>query len=355
MIAYFVYNLDSYSGAAQQALLLAKNMKRNILFFNHNNKTFKKYKYNEFIEIIDLPQNKFLQLFIILFFTLKYKINIFHFHGTFISGLFLGALLNKKMILKTTLLGDDDLETIKRYRFGNLKIILINTITVNIVLSKKLKEINSKYIHSSKIELIPNGVLLAENCPTLQEKENAFCFVGLVCERKKTYESIKYFIDNYSQDITTKMYVVGPYKNMQNNHEFSDEYVNKCFELIKNNNLGNRVIFTDRVSKEEAQNIFRKSKALLFFSDKEGMPNVVLEAMANNCVPITSEMDGVIREIFEDKKQGFILKDMNEVVAPVDIESIILRFDTFLKIKENYSMGYISKIYSEIYYKICHG
>ena len=172
---------------------------------------------------------------------------------------------------------------------------------------QKIKDINSKYIDNSKIELIPNGVLMAENCPTLKEKENAFCFVGLVCERKKTYESIKYFIDNYSQDITTKMYVVGPYKNMQNNHEFSDEYVNKCFELIKNNALENRVIFTDRVSKEETQNIFKKSKALLFFSDKEGMPNVVLEAMANNCVPITSEMDGVIREIFEDKKQGFIL------------------------------------------------
>lgn len=37
------------------------------------------------------------------------------------------------------------------------------------------------------------------------------------------------------------------------------------------------------------------------------MPNVVLEAMANNCVPITSEMDGVI---FEDKKQGFIWENL---------------------------------------------
>lgn len=79
--------------------------------------------------------------------------------------------------------------------------------------------------------------------------------MGLVCERKKTYESIKYFIDNYSQDETSKMYVVGPYKNMQNNHEFSNEYVNSCFELIKNNNLEKRVIFTDRVSKEETQNM----------------------------------------------------------------------------------------------------
>lgn len=67
MISYFVHNLDSYSGA----LLLARHLNRKVLFFN---KEFKKYKHNDLIEIIDLPQNKFLQLFIILFFTLKYKI-----------------------------------------------------------------------------------------------------------------------------------------------------------------------------------------------------------------------------------------------------------------------------------------
>ena len=57
MISYFVHNLDSYSGA----LLLARHLNRKV--FNHNNKEFKKY--NDLIEIIDLPQNKFLQLFYI--------------------------------------------------------------------------------------------------------------------------------------------------------------------------------------------------------------------------------------------------------------------------------------------------
>lgn len=345
MIAYFVHNLDSYSGAAQQALLLAKNMKRNILFFNHNNKTFRRYKYSNFIEIVDLPQNKFLQLFIVLFFTLKYNIKIYHFHGLFNVGMFLGTILQKKMILKTTLLGDDDFDTFASKKSWKVRYFLIKHIYKNIVLSKKLKGINSKYIDSSKIELIPNGVLLAENCPTIQEKENAFCFVGLVCERKKTYQSIKYFIDNYSSNTTTKMYVVGPYKNMQNNHEFSDEYVNKCFELIKKNGLENRVLFTDRVSKEETQNIFKKCKALLFFSDKEGMPNVVLEAMANNCVPITSEMDGVIREIFEDKKQGFILDDSFNKIDISLINELIENRVSYLHVRDKFGIDVIGKKY----------
>ena len=349
MIAYFVYNLDSYSGAAQQALLLAKNINRNILFFNHNNKTFKKYKYNKYIETIDLPKNKLLQLFIILFFTFKYKIKIYHFHGFFDVGISLGTLLRRKMILKTTLLGDDDFDTFASKSSWNIKYFLIKHIYKNVVLSKKIKEINSKYIDSSKIELIPNGVLLAENCPTLQDKENAFCFVGLVCERKKTYESIKYFIDNYSQNITTKLYVVGPYKNIQNNYEFSYEYVNKCFELTKKNKLENKVIFTDRVSKEETQFIFKKCKALLFFSDKEGMPNVVLEAMANNCVPITSEMDGVIREIFEDKKQGFILDDKFEKIDIRLIDELIENSVPYLYIRDRFGINIVAERYKEVY------
>jgi len=351
MLAYFVYNLDSYSGAAQQALLLAKHMKRDILFFNHNNKPFKKYKYNELIEIINLPQNRFLQALIVLFFTLKYKINIYHFHGSFNVGMSIGTILRKKMILKTTLLDDDDFDTFASKRSWKIRYFLIKHIYKNIVLSKKLKEINSKYIDSSKIELIPNGVLLAENCPTLEEKENAFCFVGLVCERKRTYESIKYFIDNYSKDENSKMYVVGPYKDIFNNHEFSDEYVAKCFELIKSNDVENRVVFTDRVSKKETQSIFKKSKALLFFSDKEGMPNVVLEAMANNCVPITSEMDGVIKEIFEDKKQGFILDDSFERIDIRLIDELIENKVPYLHIRAKFGIDVIAEKYRGIYGK----
>jgi len=351
MLAYFVHNLDSYSGAAQQALLLAKHINKNILFFNHNNKGFKQYKHNQFIEIIDLPQNRLVQLFIIIFFTLKYKINIYHFHGSFNIGMFLGTILRKKMILKTTLLGDDDFDTFASKRSWKIRYFLIKHVYKNIVLSNKLKEINSKYIDSSKIELIANGVLMAEDCPTLEEKENAFCFVGLVCERKRAYESIKYFIDNYSQEKNYKMYVVGPYKNLENNTEFSDEYVKRCFELIKQNSLENRVIFTDRVSKEETQSIFKKSKALLFFSDKEGMPNVVLEAMANNCVPITSEIDGVIREIFEDKKQGFILDSDFEKVDISLINKLIENSVSYLHVRNKFGIDVIAGKYRGMYDK----
>lgn len=351
MIAYFVYNLDSYSGAAQQALLLSKNIRKDILIFNHNNKSFKMHDKIKSIQIIDLPKSRFAQLLIIFYYTLIKDIKIYHFHGFFKFNLLLGYILQRKMIIKTTLLGSDDLESIKNSKYGKIKLFLISKVYKNIVLSKKLKEINSKYIDSSKIELIPNGVLLAENCPTLEEKENAFCFVGFVCERKRTYDSIKYFIDNYSKDISSKMYIVGPYKNMQNNQEFSNEYVNKCFELIKINDLETRVVFTDRISKEKTQDIFRKSKALLFFSDKEGMPNVVLEAMANNCVPVVSELDGVMKEIFTNEEEGFIINN-NEMVTVQKINNLLKSKMPYNRIQKSFSIEKISNKYEKLYEQI---
>ena len=349
MIAYFVHNLDSYSGAAQQALLLAKHLDKNVLIFNHNNSKYSKYKESDKITIVNLPQNKLLQMFIIFMFTLKYKISIYHFHGSFNVGLFIGYILNKKTIMKTTLLGDDDFDTFASKKSWKIRYFLLKRIYKNIVLSKKLRDINSKYIDGLKIELIPNGVLLPENCPTLEEKENCFCFVGLVCERKRTYESIKYFIDNYSHDVTTKMYIVGPYKDIEDNNEFLTQYVEKCFELINKNNLQDRVIFTGRVSKQETQKIFKKSKALLFFSSKEGMPNVVLEAMANNCVPITSKLDGVIKEIFDDKKEGFILDDNFEKVDISIIDKIIKDKKPFELVKNKFSISVIVERYDLVY------
>ncbi len=349
MIAYFVANIDSYSGAAQQALLLAKSLKMNILFFNYNNKGYKKYAYNKLIKVIDLPENRFIQLLIIFWFTLKYRIKIYHFHVFFITGLFCGKILQRKMILKTTLLGDDDFDTLSSKKYWKIKYFLLKSIYMNIVLSEKMKRINSKYIDFLKIKIIPNGVLVPNRCPLIDEKENIFCFVGIVCPRKRVYESIKYFIDNYSKNTSSKMYVIGPYNNIRHNGEFSDEYVNKCFEFVKSNKLENRIIFTNFMDKENVIKILTKSKALLFFSEREGMPNVVLEAMANNCVPIVSEKNEVVREIFENGKHGFILDENFKKIKIEEIDELIKIRAPYILVNNKFNINIISLLYKRIY------
>jgi glycosyltransferase involved in cell wall biosynthesis len=126
------------------------------------------------------------------------------------------------------------------------------------------------------------------------------------------------------------------------------EYVNDCQNLISKYNLNSRIIFTDRVSKEQTLEFFAKSKALLFFSEKEGMPNVVLEAMANNCVPIVNEMDGVAKEIFDDSIGGFIIDNTKTKITIDMIEKLVGSQGPYLTIKKS-SIDAIAKKYNEIY------
>lgn len=348
MIAYFVYDLDTYSGSAQQALLLAKNINRNVIIFNYYKTKYKKYRLNDRIEIIDVPKSLTIATFIAFIYTLKYRIKIYHMHGGFINFQLLGILLGRKNIVKTTLMGSDDFDTLTKKKRWRIWFFSLRRTTKNIVLSDKVREINTKYIDSSKIVKISNGVLVPAMCPKLTEKENSFCFVGLVCKRKRTYESIQYFIDNYSMIPETKMYVIGPYQDIKDSAKFSNEYVNKCFNLIAKHGLNDRVIFTGMVTKDQTQEFFSKCKALLFFSEKEGMPNVVLEAMANNCVPIISKMEGVAKEIFDDSVGGFIVDDMKSKVSIDMIEKLIDIQGPYLSIKKS-SIETIAKKYNEMY------
>lgn len=350
MIAFFVYKLDSYSGAAQQALLLAKELNRKVLIFNHNNSNYRKYRIGEKILVVDVPKNNVLKLFIVIYFSFIKRVRVYHLHGFFKHGLVLATLLKKKIILKTTLLGSDDFDSLKGKKNWNKKKWLINKVDVNVVLSKKIGEINSKYISATKIKLIPNGVRINNNLKAIKEKKENFSYVGLVCERKRTYESIKYFAEFYSNIPQAKLYIVGPYKDVKNNVEFKEEYVKKCFDLIKSKKIQDKVVFTGLISKEETQEILNKSKALLFFSSKEGLPNVVLEAMSNNCVPLVSELDGVSAEIFNNEEHGFILKD--NVFNPVDIKEIdkILKTRAPYKlIKEKFDINIIANVYRGVY------
>lgn len=351
MIAYFVFNLDTHSGAAQQALLLAKNIERDILIFNYNHKTeYKKYRFNDRIEIVDLPKSLLITTLIVFMHTLKHKIKIYHMHGGFLNIQLLGILLKRKNILKTTLMGSDDFDTLSKKKRWDVWFFSLQRLTKNIVLSNKIQEINAKYIDSSKIVKISNGVLLPNKCPTLAEKENSFCFVGTVCKRKRTYESIEYFINNYSMIPGAKMYIIGPYE-ADNINELSNDYVNECFNLVTRYDMNDRIIFAGRVSKEQTLEYFSKSKALLFFSEKEGMPNVVLEAMANNCVPIVNEMDGVAKEIFDDSVGGFIVDDSKPKISMDILEKLIEEEGPYLTIQKS-SIENIAKRYNSIYDEI---
>jgi glycosyltransferase involved in cell wall biosynthesis len=131
-----------------------------------------------------------------------------------------------------------------------------------------------------------------------------------------------------------------------------NKYLNECLQLVKEHQLTDKVIFMGLLPQEEVFKIYRKCKALLFFSEREGMPNTVLEAMAHNCVPIVSETDGVMSEVLEPNKSGFIISSIEKEISMPQIEEVIKTNRPYQVAMENHSIKNISYEYERLYQKM---
>jgi len=351
-IAFFVSNLNKYSGAAFQSMTLAKSLPKGyrIYFFNKSSSSGYKPAYQlDGFSVIDLPSNRLMQIMITIKYADRWKIDLFHMHGFSIAAVVASIVLRKMSVLKTTLIGYDDFETWSKSTNGQFKLRCLHFVDINVVLSSRAYKINSAYNHRIKVVKIPNGILL----PTLssEEERKAFCIVGVIHQRKRTLECIKYFIHNYSIHSSTKLYVVGPLTNEDNLTEFSAGYISKCERIVNQAGLQHKIIFTGKLKKNEVQRIYRESIALLFFSTSEGMPNVVLEAMGNNCVPIITDLGGDAYELFENSKEGFILLDMKESIDLHEIQQVS-NSGAVRERSKDYSINKIATIYSNLYLEL---
>lgn len=347
MIAFFVYNQKGYSGAAMQALLLAENLKDKVVFFNFGDGVFEKYGN---IEFVNMPQSLVLQIFKIAYFTIKMNIKIFHLHGLFSSGFLCGFLLNKKVILKTTLFGEDDVDTLQSKPWWFLRKKLLRSVDINVVLSTKVIEVNAKFFGRERVVLVPNGCLVVSEQES--KEKNLFLYVGAVCERKRTYESILYFHEHYANLPSAKMQIVGPYLNSDGINEVNENYVQKCLNYVRAQKLEDKVSFVGKVDKDTLRKFYSESLALIFLSESEGMPNVVLEAMSYNCVPILSPIDGVSQEILGDKECGFILSPpFTKAVHIEDILNISRKNLAQKRIADKFDIKLISRIYENLYHR----
>lgn len=295
MIAYFVYNLGAYSGAALQALNLAGRLEHEVLIFNIGESY--RGSLRPHLRVVNLESGLFGRCGTILRELLARRVSMVHFHGQFLLPMAIAALLSIPYVIKTTLLGDDDFDSVRALRLGWLRLWLSKRCAANVVLSMQLEEINAKHINRAKIRRINNGVEMQCPCPELKDKRNHFLFCGVISRRKRTAEAIRAFAENYSKLQRSMLYVVGPDQPCGVSKEVDQAYIESCRRLAVDLGVAEKVQFVGLISQAQLFALARTCKALLLFSEREGMPNVVLEAMAANCVPIVSGMHGVGEEI----------------------------------------------------------
>lgn len=319
MIAHFVYNLLSYSGAAFQAHSLCRYLgAKNNVIFNIGNSSKINYYNKDGIIIIDLPRNYLKRLFYITIFFISLKIKIVHLHGWVLTGLIPAILLRKKVVLKTTMFGDDDISSIIKKNKKN--IYLLKYLSSVISISTPIKKSNDKCIKNLKLKCqsiyLPNGVIDNELRSDTHEKKPVFCTVGVISDRKGTLDAIEYFINNYITLPDSKLYIVGPTPDDDNCIESDIDYYQSCQKYTEK--YPDKIIITGKVNKNKINDIYRESIAHIFLSKKEGMPNVVLESMYFNCVPLITEIEGVAYDIIDNNNDGFIFKNREFISIPFE-------------------------------------
>ena len=95
----------------------------------------------------------------------------------------------------------------------------------------------------------------------------------------------------------------------------------QCKEFIKRNSLGQTVAILDKRTPEEARKLLKASDVFVLCSHFEGLPITILEAMLAGLPVIASNVGGV-RELVEDNKTGFLLRQQ----SPAELAKKIVYF-----------------------------
>ncbi|WP_438969481.1 glycosyltransferase [Nonlabens sp.] len=124
-------------------------------------------------------------------------------------------------------------------------------------------------------------------------------------------------------------------------------YLEKLTILVRDLNLVDSVKFVGY--RNDVNNFLQAADVVLLFSKREGLPNVVIEAMGCQAIIIASEVGG-IPEIVNDNENGFLVPSGDVKIATEKIESVLqLTNEAVTHIKAN-SVKTIEGKFSKEYY-----
>lgn len=134
--------------------------------------------------------------------------------------------------------------------------------------------------------------------------------VGVLCERKKQLEIIKFILLCKKNGYRVRLNILGNYNNA---------YGKKCKLFVEQNELQNEVVFNGVVLNIE--DYYANAELFILSSTVESYPGVIVESMANK-VPVLSTAIAGIPELLKDGDNGFLISKS----SAEDIYESFLRF-----------------------------
>ncbi|MDP6112012.1 MAG: glycosyltransferase [Planctomycetota bacterium] len=202
-----------------------------------------------------------------------------------------------------------------------------------------------------KLAVIPNGVdvSLFEPKQHTAKEEVCFCTIGRLASQKRMDLFIKALsiLSKRKQRVRGVIAGDGPLRD-------------DLQKLATEEGIADRVDFIGAT--EDVPGLLARSDTFILASDWEGMPNVVLEAMASGLPVVGTAIDGT-KEIVEEGGTGFLVPSddaealataMNELTASVELRSRMGQAGRH-RAESEYSMERMVERYESLYTELVSG
>jgi glycosyltransferase involved in cell wall biosynthesis len=328
---YSTYFPPQYSGAAKQALSLAKCLRdrgHRIEFITvqwpglASSDTCDGFPVQR-IEMGRGQRHKEFRLWWNLFiFTLKRRraFDIIHSHGAYYTNAIvgpLGTLLGWRSLVKASL-ADDDLHGIRRSLSGRIHLLFLKMVDAYVAISADLQaEFQSAGLRGDKIHLWANGVDTTRFHPAevgqkrvlrkelgLPEDRPLVLYVGVFDKRKNIGWLMKEWARQQGFYSNAYLLAIGP----QSREDSTGEFLASLKSLAD----GRPDLLGIKGHVDNIELYYRAADLFVLPSTSEGMPNVVLEAMASGLPCVATDVSGS-SELVIDGETGFLFEPGNEI------------------------------------------
>ena len=225
--------------------------------------------------------------------------------------------------------------------------ILNNSDFITVTGAKSKKILIENGITEEKIYILPNVINMDEyRYDNTIVKEYDISFIGRLTYVKRLDIFFKVISEVVKEIPELKVAMIG-----------DGEEIEKCRSLVKDLSLNDNVEFLG--FRKDINQLINKTKILLLTSESEGMPSVIIEAMACG-VPVVSSDVGDIGDIIQDGKNGFLVEKYDDVSSYRDRIIKILSdkkvykkmSEESLKVRNIHSVENASRIWKEIFSKV---
>jgi glycosyltransferase involved in cell wall biosynthesis len=247
------------------------------------------------------------------------SIDVIHAHGGLQHGVcsVVGRALGKKTILKIAMANSDIAFERQGRLAGRINRFFVRQFDRYIATSSEVRdECLARGLDPGRVLLVPNGVDTDRFHPAASADEKRqirsrlglppgpiACFVGVIDARKNVDGILRVWRDVKRAGAHGQLLLIGP--ETEGGRGPRTAFAEELHRFVAAEGLADSVIFAG--AQEQVGEYLRAADLFFFPSRREGMPNVVLEAMASGLACIVSAIGGSV-DLVQHGKSGYVFK-----------------------------------------------